>query len=499
MPSNFYNRNPSLLTNKLHKTCRVAVIGGGASGITTAKCLRDDNHEPVVFESNDQIGGIWAFKEAPGGTFKSLYFQNSKYLSAFSDYPMNTCVSDFPHNNEVLKYLNEYIDHFKIRDCIRLNTTVEKVKYQDNLWYVTVKSVNGVETHEFDAIAVCSGVFSKAKIPKLPNQEKFTGKVIHAQDYKEPSIFSGKDVVILGNGASGVDISVSASYTANKVIWSFRKNTWLLPRYLGGIPIDCHLKRIYDLVPSQLRSFIATHKFADISSQHESCNLLPKFDVLSSIVSVNDDILNRVRLGAIQVKPSIINFEGNRVIFQDGTSANADIVVLATGYDVNFPFFDSPIVDVHTEGVDLYKHVFHPYIPNCAFIGIIRVLGAAFPCAEIQARWFSKVLSGEVSLPSPEQMQVEIQNQSAQQKKNWITSIYRSFQVKQLEYIDEIAGLINARPKLWRHWNLISYLLTGPKLPTQFRLDGPNSWTGAEDWIRTVPQLLKKSRKRLVK
>lgn len=499
MTRNSNTRNPSLLPNKLYKTCRVAVIGGGASGITTAKCLRDDHHEPIVFESNNQIGGIWAFREAPGGTFKSLYFQNSKYLSAFSDYPMNNCVSDFPHNSEVLKYLNDYVDYFNIRDCIRLNTTVEKIKYKNNLWYVTVYSINGHETHEFDAIAVCSGVFSKAKMPKLPNQERFTGKIIHAQDYKEPSIFSGKNVVILGNGASGVDIAVSASYTANKVFWSFRKNTWLLPRYLGGVPIDCQLKRIYDLIPSQLRSFIVHQKFSNISLQHQSCNLLPSFDIFSSIVSVNDDILNRVRIGAIQVKPTIIGFEDDRVLFQDGTSVNADIIVFATGYEVNFPFFDSPTVDIHTEGVDLYKHVFHPHIPNCAFIGIMRVLSAAFPCAEIQARWFSKVLSGEVSLPSPEQMQIEIQNKIAQQKKNWITSIYRSFQVKQLEYIDELAGLINARPKLWRHWSLALSLLLDPLLPAQFRLDGPNSWEGAEDWIRTVPKIIDKSKEGFVK
>lgn len=498
MPRNSNTRNSSLLLDKSYKTCRVAVIGGGASGITTAKCLQDDHHEPIVFESSNQIGGIWVYREDSGGTFKSLYFQNSKYLSAFSDYPMNNCVSDFPHNSEVLQYLNDYVDHFNLRNCIRLNTIVEKIKYTNSSWYVTVNSINGHEIHEFDAIAVCSGVFSKAKMPKLLNQEKFTGKIIHSQDYKEPSTFTNKNVVILGNGASGVDIAASASYTANQVFWSFRKNTWLLPRYLGGVPVDCQIKRIYNLIPAQLRSFLIHQKFSKISLKHQNCNMLPSFDLLSSIVSVNDDILNRVRLGAVKVKPTITGFEDNRVLFQDGTSVNADIVVFATGYEVKFPFFDSSTIDLHTEGIDLYKHVFHSRIPNCAFIGIIRVLGAAFPCAEIQARWFSKVLSDEVSLPSPEQMQTEVQSKLAQQKKIWITSVYRSFQVKQSEYIDEIAGLINARPKLWRHWQLALSLLLDPLPPAQFRLDGPNKWKGAEDWIRIVPKIIDKSKNRRV-
>ena len=498
MPINPNTVNSSLLQNRSPKTCRVAVIGGGASGITTAKCLQDDHHEPIIFESSSTIGGIWAYREGSGGTFKSLYFQNSKYLSAFSDYPMNNCISDFPHNSEVLKYLNDYVDHFNLRKYIRLNTIVKKVKYINSLWHVTVNSINGCETHEFDAIAVCSGVFSKAKMPKLPNQDKFAGRIIHSQDYKEPSMFTNKNVVVLGNGASGVDIAASASYTANQVFWSFRKKTWLLPRYLKGVPIDCQIKRIYNFIPKQLRSFLIHRKFSRISLKHQNCNMLPSFDLLNSIVSVNDDILNRVCLGAVKIKPTITGFKDNQVLFQNEPSVNADIVVFATGYEIKFPFFDSSSVDVHTEGIDLYKHVFHSHIPNCAFIGIIRVLGAAFPCAEIQARWFSKVLSGEVSLPSPEQMQTEIQNKLTQQKKNWITSVYRSFQVKQLEYIDEIAELINARPKFWRHWQIALSLLLDPLPPAQYRLDGSNKWEGAEDWLRKMPKIIDKSKNRRI-
>lgn len=78
------------------KRCKVAVIGGGISGIVTAKCLRDDGHQVTLYESTDQVGGIWVYRKTSGGTFESVRFQNSKYLSAFSDYPMPEQMSDFP-------------------------------------------------------------------------------------------------------------------------------------------------------------------------------------------------------------------------------------------------------------------------------------------------------------------------------------------------------------------------------------------------------------------
>jgi len=484
------NKNANL-GNFSNKRCRVAVIGAGASGITTAKCLRDDNHDPVVFEKTDKPGGIWVFKKSSGGTFSSVHLQNSKYSAAFSDYPMPEYFSEFPHHTEVLQYLNEYIDHFKIRDCFRFNTNVEKITKKDNLWEVTTQSKDGIARECFDAVAVCSGIYSEPKWPKLPGEENFTGKIIHAQDYKEPSIFADKNVVILGNGPSGVDIAVTASYVAKNLFWSFRRNMWMLPRYYLGMPIDFNLKRINKLIPHQLIQKFFNWKFLKVITDHQKTNLVPKFGILNSVPVINESILNRVHMGDIKTKPSISGFEGNKVMFQDGTTIEADVVVYATGYRISLPFFDSCLLQRHKEGFDFYKNVFHPQLPNCAFIGF--VYGSfIFPCSELQARWFSKVISGEVSLPCDEQMMAEIKISSIQQKKKWIATGYRSLQISTLEYMDEIANQINAMPKIWRHWKILRNLLTGPMISTQYRLDGPNQWEGAQEWIGNFLKIARK-------
>ena len=469
------------------KKCRVAVIGGGASGITTAKCLREDNHEPIIFEKSDQIGGIWVFKKISGGTFNSVHLQNSKYSAAFSDYPMPADFSEFPHHTEVLKYLNDYIENFKLRDCIQLNTSVEKITRKDNYWEVITLSREGQFIHSFDAIAVCSGLYYEPKLPNIPGEDNFYGTIIHAQNYKEPSIFTDKKVVIVGNGPSGVDIAVAASYIAKNVFWSFRKNMWILPRYYLGLPIDFYVRRINKFIPSQLLSLMIKWKFSPIVAEHQSCNLLPAFNLKNCVPVVNEYILNRVRIGAIKTKTSISGFQGNRVFFKDKTSVEADIVVYATGYRVRLPFLDSSLSKEHQEGFEFYKHVFHPDLPNCAFIGF--VYGSyIFPCAELQARWFSQVLSGEASLPFPNQMRAEIKTLMIKQEKNWIKNAYRSSQISTLDYMDEIASQINARPQIWRHWRIAWHLLTGPLVASQYRLDGPNKWDGAQEWIANLSQ-----------
>lgn len=476
-----------------NRKCRVAVIGAGASGVSTAKCLLEDGHEPVIFETSDQVGGVWVFKKTSGGTFSTVHFQHSKYVSVFSDYPMPAECSDFPHHTDVFKYLNDYVDHFGIRKYIKFNTTVEKVVRKDDCWEVTASYPGGQSTYNFDALAVCSGIFNDARWPGFPGEENFKGTILHSKDYKDPSFLTGKNVLIVGNGPSGVDIAVTASYNADKTIWSFRKKRWLLPRYSERLPFDFIVTRLNKHIPFRHRflSLVLIKKFLPIMLDHKACGLLPDSSPEKSGPVFNEDALNRIRIKAITTKPNISKFEENRVVFEDGTSEKVDIVVYATGYQVNVPFMNLYLGDDHQKKLNLYKMVFHPELPDCAFIGFIYG-NVIFPCSELQARWFSKVISGEVPLPSKEEMEAEIQDHKKRQEEGWIPSVYRSLRVSAFEYMDDIANEINSLPQLWRHWRILKDLLAGPMISTQYRLDGSNSWKDAASWIQKVPKLVRK-------
>ena len=63
----------------------------------------------------------------------------------------------------------------------------------------------------FDGVLVCSGHHAKKNEPSFPGLSDFKGEVVHSHDYKEPSKYVGKRVVIIGIGNSGGDMAVELS------------------------------------------------------------------------------------------------------------------------------------------------------------------------------------------------------------------------------------------------------------------------------------------------
>ena len=88
---------------------------------------------------------------------------------------------------DVYKYIRNYAEHFDLYSHVRLNTAVRKVvRNKDNgKWQVFVADHTGELAHEFDKIIFCQGLQDRPYIPKFEGQEKFAGKVIHSQAYKQ--------------------------------------------------------------------------------------------------------------------------------------------------------------------------------------------------------------------------------------------------------------------------------------------------------------------------
>ncbi len=173
--------------------------------------------------------------------------------------------------------------------------------------------------------------------------------------------------------------------------------------------------------------------------------------------------------GAILIKPQIARFEGQQVIFTDDSRVQADIVICCTGYTLRFPFFPEKLVTIKRNGVELYKHVFHPDLPNLAFVGLCSVVGAHIPVAEIQGRWVAHVLAGKTKLPTREEMCLAIEQYRSHPSRQSPIPM----EVQLLEYADEIAGILGVCPRMWRHPRLLPALLLGPFSAKHYRLDEP--------------------------
>lgn len=110
-----------------------------------------------------------------------------------------------------------------------------------------------------------------------------------------------------------------------------------------------------------------------------------------------------------------------------------------------------------------------------------------FPIAEMQARWVARVFSGESTLPPSKEMRDEHDKDWIIHCENYIDRERLLLKVDYLSYMDMIASKIGCLPdlgSLWLNdWKLASQLSFGPILPSQYRLIGPGSWSGARDLI----------------
>jgi hypothetical protein len=148
---------------------------------------------------------------------------------AFPSFPYNDDDNrSFPHHTSVRTYLERYTDsHPEVRSLIRFDTPVLEVKPLDGetiggttelsvlpKWQV----VTSTATNEvFDAVVVCNGHYSKPNKPEIAGESTFPGRVWHSHTYREPSVFTGQRVLVLGAAASAVDICREVATTASAV------------------------------------------------------------------------------------------------------------------------------------------------------------------------------------------------------------------------------------------------------------------------------------------
>uniref|UniRef100_UPI0037E91EB2 flavin-containing monooxygenase 5-like isoform X1 n=2 Tax=Semicossyphus pulcher TaxID=241346 RepID=UPI0037E91EB2 len=487
---------------------RVAVVGGGSSGLACIKCCLDEGLQPVCFESSDDLGGLWRFKENPEADRASIYhsviINTSKEMMCFSDFPIPAHFPNFMHNSLIMDYFRMYADNFQLTKHIRFNTKVLQVKQRSDFshsgqWDVETENKEGrKEKHIFDAVMICVGHHCQPNMPlqDFPGIDSFKGTFFHSRDYKTPEQWRDKKAVVIGIGNSGGDIAVELSKFTKQVYLSTRRGAWILNRVGdNGLPLDMLFNRAGELMRNVLPfSFLCgvierrlNHRF-----DHALYNLKPKHRLFSQHPTLNDELPNRILSGTIQVKPNICRFQGSSVEFDDGSvEEDVDLVVFATGYRFSFPFLASQVLSVSENKASLYKYVFPPQLerPTLAVIGLVQPLGAIMPISEMQARWASRVFKGCTELPSEAAMIKDIQCKKDSMARRYVSSQRHTIQVDYISYMDEVAEQVGVRPSIPRLLltdpRVGLNVLLGPCTPYQYRLRGPGKWAGARQAILT--------------
>ena len=476
---------------------KVAVIGAGLAGLVTIKSCLEEGMEVVAFESSPHIGGNWKFRKQGVSVFRHTKLSSSKYITAFSDFPMPDHYPHFLRHEQYLEYLLAYTRHFELEKHIIYNATVKSVSRQGDRWVVCVVKPDAVNEYEVDSVAVCTGLNEEKELPAIENMSEFQGKIVHSSTYKDNSPYNSKHVVVVGGGESGGDLVNELSQVAIKVTLSLRRGVFIMPKLdkRMTLPGDYFHHRATYQLPPVLYYRIETaiqHLSTFINRKYKSWQIRQKLIDLSGgsyhqqFITKSDVFMRALTQPNVALKPGILQFNPDGIVFSDGSEVKADAVIFCSGFKVKFPF-----LPIQSEGWDwrqLYKKIFHLDLPNIGFVGFARPnIGAMPPIIELQARYFAGIASGRLSLPSTAQMKVAIEKdakKSAELKplvSDRITGI-----VSYVPCMYELAELIGCRPvlrKLIKRPIVLWSVLFGSVAAPHFRICGPHASPSALDVI----------------
>jgi dimethylaniline monooxygenase (N-oxide forming) len=397
--------------NEINEIC---VIGAGISGLVMCKYLKDNHLDFICYEAGSSIGGLWNHESDAnyGSIYQSLHLNSSKNTTQFKDFPMPDDYPHYPGHWQFLQYIKAYASKFELNNKIQLNSKVTSVEKISQEQYKL--TINYDEIKYFKRVIIANGHHWLPNIPYIHNIDNFSGLKLHSKEYKNAAIFQDKKVLVVGIGNSGVEIACDAARALAKQVYiSCRTGAHVYPHYIFGIPIGdlgtkptlfmpLAIKRII----TQGLLFLARGRLSDYGIPKPSLKLLTQHPTISS------ELFSIVGKGMIKFKPDIASFEGKKVIFNDKTRLEFDIIVLATGYKIAFPFLNDSLVNhstiEKTKSIDLYRRIVSVENEGLIFIGLAQPNTSIIKFVEIQAEWIVNLIKGNIKLPTQNKMLEEI-------------------------------------------------------------------------------------------
>jgi len=275
----------------------VVIIGAGPAGLAAAACLGRRGIESRLLDRSGQPGGAYRRMS------ESITLASPTDLNALPGLPLEID-AEYTTVPQYRAYLDRYAAHFALRTQ---RADVSRIE-QTGVGF-TVRT--GDETLAAFAVVVATGMWD------YPREVHPGGELpaIHAARWRGPA--GERRLLVIGGGTTGIEVATEAARAGVEVILSVRRPLRILPQRLLGR--DLHR---YGALLERLPVWLARRYCA----QHPT---LPGTDLGFSQLR---------RAGRIDVRPAISAIEGKRVRFADGSEAQADAVVAATGYRFDTPF-----------------------------------------------------------------------------------------------------------------------------------------------------------------
>lgn len=340
----------------------MVVVGAGISGIAAGYNLKKScpNKSFLILEGRDNVGGTWDLFKYPGirsdSDMHTLGYR-------FKPWIHDKSIADGP---SILEYIKETIDENDLMNDIHLKNKVSSANWntKKSIWELEVKEEENLKKITCNFLFLCGGYYSykKPHMPHFKNQEKFNGQIIHPQFWNEKIDYKNKKIAVIGSGATAVTIVPEIAKKAEHVVMIQRSPTYVVSRPSE----DAINKFLRKFLPVKLTYFLIRWK--NILFQSWTFFIARKYpeatknrilDMIRDELGVDydvekhftpsykpwdqriclvpdSDLFQSIRDKKASVVTDTINeFESDGILLNSGIKIEADIIVTATGIELN--------------------------------------------------------------------------------------------------------------------------------------------------------------------
>ncbi|XVE83334.1 hypothetical protein DITRI_Ditri16bG0080500 [Diplodiscus trichospermus] len=309
----------------------VVIVGAGPSGLATSACLSAHSIPHVILEKEDVYASLWKKR-----TYDRLKLHLAKEFCSLPLKPHSPDSPTYIPKDIFVEYLDDYVSTFNIRPQYQRSVELACYDEIDGKWRIEAKNMQSGNTEIYVAefLVIASGENSAKYIPDLPGLDTFEGEIFHSCEYKSGFKYENKDVLVVGCGNSGMEISYDLSnYGAQSSIVirnpfhvvskEMVRLGMIISKYLPISVVDFTVLLMANIAYGDLSKYGIRRPKEGPFSLKATAGRAPVIDV---------GTVDKIKSKEIKVVPGISRIKGKKVLFEDGAEREFDAIVFATGY-----------------------------------------------------------------------------------------------------------------------------------------------------------------------
>jgi cation diffusion facilitator CzcD-associated flavoprotein CzcO len=363
----------------------VLIVGAGFSGICMGiKLLEAGMKSFLIIEKSDDIGGTWWENRYPG-----CACDIPSHLYSFSFAPSTEWTRMYPGQQEIHDYLKSCVERYGLVPYLRLNT-----RFQEAIWNESKGVWNAVagEGMRIRARVLVSGMgaLHVPRYPELKGRDGFKGPAFHSATWDHGVDLDGKNVAVVGTGASAIQFVPQIAPRVGKLYLFQRTPPWIVPRLdfafsekwkrrFRGFPITRWALRQYifwrqefrvlgflgnESIRKKAEEIALRHLAGRIKDPEMRAALTPNYELGCKRVLVSDDYYPTLNRSNVElVSEGISEVCEHSVVTSDGVERPVDVLIYGTGFRASEPLIGCRVtgkggVEIH----DAWKNRMTAYL-----------------------------------------------------------------------------------------------------------------------------------------